>query len=136
MEIGEKEKEVKNRIMEKVVENKVFNRRPPMFSCIRLRKRQKCCKAKDWWRNSSYHQTFIPIKQGSNSVQDNVWKNYYLILLPRTLVIFFWNGHGFILKCSILMNVPFILGIRDMKWSSNLWHQDEAVRINIGWRTK
>ena len=32
--------------MEKVVENKVFNRRPPMFSCIRLRKRQQCCKTK------------------------------------------------------------------------------------------
>jgi len=30
--------------MDKVVENKVFNRRPPMFSCIRLRKRQQCCK--------------------------------------------------------------------------------------------
>jgi len=28
--------------MEKVVENKVFNRRPPMFSCIR----QQCCKQK------------------------------------------------------------------------------------------
>ena len=33
-------------IMEKVVENQVFNRRPPMFSCIRLRKRQQCCKPK------------------------------------------------------------------------------------------
>jgi len=32
--------------MKKVVENKVFNRRPPMFSCIRLRKRQQCCKLK------------------------------------------------------------------------------------------
>jgi len=32
--------------MEKVVESKAFNRRPPMFSCIRLRKRQQCCKAK------------------------------------------------------------------------------------------
>jgi len=32
--------------MEKVVENKVFNRRPPMFCCIRLRKRQQCCKPK------------------------------------------------------------------------------------------
>jgi len=32
--------------MEKVVENKVFNRRPPMFSCIRLGRRQECCKAK------------------------------------------------------------------------------------------
>ena len=32
--------------MEKVVENKVFNQRPPMFSCVRLRKRQQCCKPK------------------------------------------------------------------------------------------
>jgi len=33
-------------IIKKVVENKVFNRRPPMFSCIRLRKRQQCYKQK------------------------------------------------------------------------------------------
>ena len=32
--------------MEKIVENKVFNRKPPMFSCIRLRKRQQYCKPK------------------------------------------------------------------------------------------
>jgi len=32
--------------MEKVVENMVFNRRPPLFSWIRLRKRQQCCKPK------------------------------------------------------------------------------------------
>ena len=32
--------------MEKVIENKVFNQKPPMFSCIRLRKRQQCCKPK------------------------------------------------------------------------------------------
>jgi len=32
--------------MKKVIENKLFNRRPPMFSCIRLRKRQQCCKPK------------------------------------------------------------------------------------------
>jgi len=32
--------------MKKVVENKVFNRKPTMFSCIRLRKRQQCCKPK------------------------------------------------------------------------------------------
>jgi len=63
-----------------------------------------------------------------------VWKKYYVILLPRTLVIFFWDGHGFILKRSILMNVPFIWGMRDMKWSWNLWHQDKPVRINTGWR--
>ena len=32
--------------MEKEVENKVFNRKQPMFSCIRLEKRQECCKLK------------------------------------------------------------------------------------------
>jgi len=42
----EKEKEVKIKMMEKVVENKVFNRRSPMFGCIRLRKRQQCCTPK------------------------------------------------------------------------------------------
>jgi len=31
--------------MEKVVE-RVFNQRPSMFSCIRLRKHQQCCKSK------------------------------------------------------------------------------------------
>jgi len=46
MEIEEKVKDVKKKIMEKVVENKVFNRKPPMFSCIRFRKRQQCCKPK------------------------------------------------------------------------------------------
>jgi len=65
-----------------------------------------------------------------------VWKKYYVILLPRTLVIFFWDGHGFILKRSILMNVPFIWGMRDTKWSWNLWDKDKPVRINIGWRRK
>jgi len=46
MEIEEKEEEVKKKIMEKILEKNVFNRRPPMFSCIRLQKRQQCCKPK------------------------------------------------------------------------------------------
>jgi len=46
------------------------------------------------------------------------------------------NGHGLILKHSILINIPFIWGMRDMKWSWNLWHKDKPVRINIGWRRK
>jgi len=74
-------------------------------------------KAKDWGRDSGYQQAFIRTKRGSNSVEDNEWKKYYAILVPRTLVIFFWDGHGLILKRSILMNVPFIWGMRDMKWS-------------------
>ena len=80
--------------------------------------------------------SFHPNQEGSNSVQDNVWKKHYVILLPRTFVIFFWDGHDFILKRSILMNVPFICGMRDMKWSWNLWPQDKVVMINIGWRRK
>jgi len=63
-------------------------------------------------------------------------KKYYVILLPRTLVIFFLDGHGFIVKRSILMNVAFIWGMRDMKWSWNWWHQDKATRINTRWRRK
>jgi len=92
--------------------------------------------AKDCWRNSSYQPPFIWIKHGSNSLHGIVWKKYYVILLPWTLVIFFWDGHGFVLKHSILMNVPFIWGMRDMKRSRNLWHQDKSVRINVGWRRK
>ena len=59
--------------------------------------------------------TFIWIKHGTNSVHGNVWKKYYVILLPWTLVIFFWYGHGFVSKHSIFMNVPFIWGMRDIK---------------------
>jgi len=92
--------------------------------------------AKDWWRNSSYQQPFIWIKHGSNSVHSNVWKKYYVILLPWTLVIFFWDGHGFVLKHSILINVPFIWDMRDIKRSRNLWQQDKSVRFNVGWGRK
>ena len=46
METEEKEKEEKIKMMEKVERNKVFNQRPPMFSSIRLGKRQHCCKPK------------------------------------------------------------------------------------------
>ena len=57
-----------------------------------------------------------------------MWKKYYVILLPQTLVIFFLDGQDYILKRSILINVPFIWGMRDMKWSWNLWHQDKAKK--------
>jgi len=46
MDIEDKEKDVKKKIRKKVVENKVFNGRLPMFSCIHLRKQQQCCKPK------------------------------------------------------------------------------------------
>jgi len=75
-----------------------------------------------------YQQAFIWIKQGWNSVQDNVWKKYYVILLPWTLAIFFLDGHGFIWKRSILINVPFIWAMSDMKWSSKFLTPRQASK--------
>jgi len=71
-------------IMKKVVENKVFKRRPPMFSCIHLRRRQQCCKPKIGG------ETQVTNKLSSESSKDQnqyrtMWKKYYVILLPRTL---------------------------------------------------
>jgi len=66
MEIEEKEKEVKKKIMEKVVENRVFNRRPPIFSCVRLRKRQQYCKPK------TGGETLVTNKLSSESRKDQI----------------------------------------------------------------
>jgi len=52
--------------MKKVVENKVFNRRPPMFSCIRLRKRQQFCKPKIGG------ETHVTNKLSSESSKDQI----------------------------------------------------------------
>jgi len=52
--------------MGKVVENKVFNRKPPMFSCIRLGKRQQCCKQKIG------RQTQVTNKLWSESRKDQI----------------------------------------------------------------
>jgi len=53
-------------MMEKVVEKKVFNRRPPMFSCIRLRKREQCCKPK------TGGETQVTNKLSSESSEDQI----------------------------------------------------------------
>ena len=52
--------------MEKVVENKVFNQMPPMFSCIRLRKRQQCYKPKIGG------ETLVTTKVSSESSKDEI----------------------------------------------------------------
>jgi len=52
--------------MEKVVENNVFNRRPPLFSCIPLRKRQQCCNPKIGG------QTQVTNKLSSKSSKDQI----------------------------------------------------------------
>ena len=63
--------------MEKVVENKVFNRKPPMLSCIRLRKRQQCCKPK------SGGETQVTKKFSSESRKDQI---QYVIICERSIM--------------------------------------------------
>jgi len=64
-------------MMEKVVENQVFNRWPPMFSCIRLRKRQQCCKPK------SGGETQVNNKLSSESTKDQI---QYMTMCERSIM--------------------------------------------------
>ena len=63
--------------MEKIVENKVFNRRPPMFSCIRLRKPQQCCKPKIGG------ETQVTNKLSSKSSKDQI---QYMTMCERSIM--------------------------------------------------
>ena len=63
--------------MEKVVENKVFNRRPPMLSYIRLRKGQQCCKPKIGG------ETPFTNKHSSESRKDQI---RYMTMCERTIM--------------------------------------------------
>jgi len=63
--------------MEKVVENNAFYRRPPMFSCIRLRKRQQCCEPKIGG------ETPVTNKLSSESSKDKI---QYRTMCERSIV--------------------------------------------------
>ena len=63
--------------MHKVVENKVFNRKPPMFSCIRLRKQQQCCKPKIGG------ETQVTNKLSSKSTNDQI---QYMTMGERSIM--------------------------------------------------
>ena len=63
--------------MEKVVENNMFNRRPPMFSCIRLRKQQQCCKPKIGG------ETQVTNKLLSKSSKDQI---QYMTMCERSII--------------------------------------------------
>ena len=66
MEIEEKEKEEKEKDYGKGSREQGFNRRPTMFSCIRLRKRQQCCKPKIGGERS------VTTKLSSESSKDQI----------------------------------------------------------------
>jgi len=63
--------------MEKVVENKVFNRKPPMFCCICLRKRQQCGKPKIGG------ETQVTNKLSSESRKDQI---QYMTMCERSIM--------------------------------------------------
>ena len=66
--------------MEKVVENKMFNRMPPMFSCIRLRKWQQCCKPKIGG------ETQVTNKLSSKSSKDQI---QYMTMCERSIMWYY-----------------------------------------------
>jgi len=63
--------------MEKVVENNAINRRPAMFSCIRLPKRQQCCKPKIG------EETQVTNKLSSKSSKDQI---QYMTMCERSIM--------------------------------------------------
>jgi len=63
--------------MEKVVENKVFNRKPPMFSYICLRKRQQCGKP------NIGGETQVTNKLSSESSKDQI---QYMKMCERSIM--------------------------------------------------
>jgi len=79
--------------MEKVVENKVFNRRPPMISCIRLRKRQQCCKPKIGG------ETQVSNKLSSKSSKDQM---QYMTMCERSIM---WYRSHELLSSSFAMGM-------------------------------
>jgi len=89
--------------MKKVVENKVFNRRPPMFSCIRLRKRQQFCKPKIGG------ETQVTNKLSSESSKDQI---QYMTMCERSIM---WY-------CSLeLLSSSFEMGMGSFYNAQSLW---------------
>jgi len=79
--------------MKKVVENKVFNRRPSIFGCIRLRKWQKCCKPK------MGGETKVTNKLTSESSKDQI---QYMTMCERSIM---WYCSHELLSSSFEMGI-------------------------------
>jgi len=78
-----------------------------MFSCIRLRKRKQSCEPKIGG------ETLVTSNLSSGSSMDQI---HYMAMCERVLrdiapmdsCHLHWDGHGFVLKHFILMNLRFI----------------------------
>jgi len=99
--------------MEKVVENKVFNRRPPMFSCIRLRKRQQCCKPKIGG------ETQVTNKLSSKSSKDQI---QYMTMCERSIM--WYCSHE-------LLSSSFEMGLASFYNGQSWW----TLPLFESWRT-
>jgi len=89
--------------MEKIVENKVFNRRLPMFSCIRLRKRQQFCKPKIGG------ETQVTYKLSSEWSKDQI---QYMTMCERSIM---WY-------CSLeLLSSSFEMGMASFYNAQSWW---------------
>jgi len=85
--------------MEKVVENKVFNRRPPMFSCIRLRKRQQCSKPKIGGETQVTNN--LSSESSKDQIQyDTMCERSLCDIAPTNSCHILLRLHGFILKAQ------------------------------------
>ena len=89
--------------MEKLLKNKVFNRRPPMFSCIYLRKRQQCCKKKIGG------ETQVTYKLSSESSKDQI---QYRTMCERSIM--WYCSHE-------LLSFSFEMGMGSFQNAQSWW---------------
>ena len=105
--------------MEKVVENKVFNRRPPMFSCIPLRKRQQSCKPKIGG------ETPVTNKLSSESRKDQI---QYRRMCERSIM---WYYSHELLSSSFEMSVGTFKTRNLDKRSLYLRHEGHQMKLRF-----
>ena len=91
----------------------VFNRTPPMFSCIRLGKRQQCCKPKIGG------ETLVTTKLSSESSKDQI---QYMTMCERSIMRY----------CSHeLLSYSFEMGLGSF-WNAQSWW---TFPLFEAWRT-
>jgi len=71
-----------------------------MFSCIHVRSENNVVSQR-LVEKLQLPSTFHPNQAWIKFSTERCVKEDYVMLLPWTLIIFFWTGHGFVLKDSI-----------------------------------
>ena len=105
--------------MEKVVENKVFNRMPPMFSRIRLRKRHQSCKPKIGG------ETQVTNKLSSKSCKDQI---QYKTMCERSIMCYFSHE---LLSSSFEMGMGSFKTLNLEECSLYLRHEGHEMKLKF-----